>query len=136
MGRNLACGVSTVADHLAMRAMPYVGAVEMALGRTQAGYEHLQANAVRVRVEQARVQAEQARMQAEIVREQLKDLGMLDQDQLLALNRRVTMPRVVVSMPKVKVSGPEHVFVCPRTRVHVATPEVPAPEVRVEQDSI
>jgi hypothetical protein len=134
-GRNLACKASTAVDHLVGRSMPYVGAVEMALGRTQAGYGHLQANAVRVQVEQARMQAAQARLQAEMVREQLKQAGMLNDERFLVLNHRV-VPDVVVDGPNVRVNGQERVIVCPRTRVHVTMPDIPAPQVNVVQDPI
>jgi len=128
MGRNLACKASTVVDHLAIRTMPYVATVEMALGRTQAGYAHLQAHA-------ARVQAEQARLQAGMARQQLQEVWM-NRDRFEVLDRRVTMPNIVVDVPNIRVNGPEHVMVCPRTRVRVAMPEVSTPKINIMQDPI
>src|SRR5438132_13573518 len=69
MGRNLACKASTVVDHLAIRTMPYVATVEMALGRTQAGYAHLQAHT-------ARVHADQARLPAAMASQECQDVSM------------------------------------------------------------
>ena len=120
MGRNLACKASAVVDHLTARAVPYVAAVEMALGRTQAGYAHLQAHAARVQAEQARIGAAQARLQAEMAGEQFQDVWMSN--------------RVVVDGPDVRVTGPEHLIVCPRTKVRLAMPA--APQVNIMQDPI
>ena len=136
MGRNLACKASTVVDHLTTRTMPYIAAVEMALGRTQAGYSHLQAHAARVQAEQARMEAAQARLQAEMARRQVQDAWMLNRDRFETLDRRVIVPHVVIDGPNVTVSGREHVIVCPRTKVRVAMPEVPVPQVNVVTDPI
>jgi predicted phosphoribosyltransferase len=133
MGRNLACKASTAVDHLAIRTMPYVAAVEMALGRTQAGNAHMQAYAARLQVEQARTQAAQARLQAKMVRQQLRQLR---NDRMLVMDRRIMMPDVVVDGPNVSVNDHEHVIVCPRTRVRVAVPEVSRPQMNIVQDPI
>lgn len=136
MGRNLACKASEVVDHLTTRTMPYVAAVEMALGRTQADYAHLQAHAARIQAEQARMQAAEARIQAEMARQHTKDVWMLNQDRFEVLDRTVVAPNVVVDGPNVRVNGREHVVVCPRTKVRVAMPEVSIPQVNVMVDPI
>ena len=128
MGRNLACKASAVVDHLTARAVPYVAAVEMALGRTQAGYAHLQAHAARVQAEQARIEAAQARLQAEMAREQFQDVWMSNRERFEVLDRKVIVPNVVVDGPDVRVTGPEHLIVCPRTKVRLAMPAAPPSE--------
>ena len=136
IGRNLACKASKVVDHLTIRAMPYVAAVEMALGRTQAGYAHLQAHAARVQAEEARIEAAHARLQAEMAREQFQNVWMLNRDRFEVLDHKVMVPNVVVDGPNVRVEGPEHVIVCPRTKLRVAMPEISAPRTRVIVDPI
>jgi hypothetical protein len=109
--------------------MPYVAAVEMALGRTQAGYAHLQAHAARVQAEEARIEAAQARLQAEMAREQFQNVWMLNRDRFEVLDHKVMVPNVVVDGPNVRVEGPEHVIVCPRTKLRVAMPEISVPQM-------
>ncbi len=112
------------------RALPYVGAIELALGRTQAGVGHLQAvaeqNRARLEAQRAQIEAAQAMLQDRRVQEQLR------QAQELLANRAV-MERVVMAdqvavapmVPSVEIrNGGEHVIVCPHTRVRVAVPAV------------
>ena len=83
-GRSALTHAASYATCIRARALPYVGAVELATGRTQAGYAHLQASMeqTRARMEQtrARVEAHQAQIEAAQrmviearIREQLRD---------------------------------------------------------------
>ena len=136
------------------RALPYLGAIEVAFGRSEAGIGHLQAGMAqtRARVEARRVQMEaaQARMEAAqermvAARERLQDRRVQEQlrkAQEVMVNSdlmdratfadEVIVPEVPM-VPTVAVrNGAQQVVICPRSGLRV---QVPAVHVNVASES-
>jgi parvulin-like peptidyl-prolyl isomerase len=138
-GRSAMDHAAAYATCIRTRALPYVGAIELALGRTQAGYGHLQAS-----MEQSRAQMLQARaqMEAQQARIEAAQRVMMEAhiQQQLRRAQRVMVNRSVIDaaaltdevvdsnqvvMPNVEVlSAGRRVIVCPRTKVRMAAPAV------------
>lgn len=122
-----------------LRMLPYLGTIEMALGRSQSGYGQIQASIdrsraraeaaqARVQAQQAQIQAVQAMLQERRVQQQLRRTQELMNNRQL-MNRAIFAPEDVIassdSAPMVEVVNPAgHVIVCPRTGVRVSTPAV------------
>jgi hypothetical protein len=120
------------------RALPYVGAIELALGRTQAGYGHLQASMEQSRAQMLQARAQMEAQQARIEAAQRVMMEARIQQQIrrarVVVNRAVIDPAALtdevfdsnqVVIPNVEIlSAGRHVIVCPRTKVRMAPPAV------------
>ncbi len=137
-GQKLMNHASAYVSCARSRALPYLGAVELALGRTQAGVGHLQAvaeqNRARLEAERAQIEAAQAMLQEQRVQEQLRHAQQLLANRAL-MQRTAFADQFVVApvvpsvdmpeMPTIEIrNGGRHVIVCPHTGVRVATPAV------------
>lgn len=152
-GRSAMSHASAYVSCARARVLPYVGLVEMAFGRTQSGFGHMQANVdqLQARVDAAQAQVEARRAQIEAAQAMIRDRRIQRQmrhaqemvtnrewmDQTVVADQVMMVPPVPVvarvpAVPSVEVTSPAgRILVCPRTRVHIA-----APEVRVSADTM
>ena len=129
-GQRLMTHATAYVGCVRTRALPFIGAVEVALGRTQAGVGHLQAvaehNRARLEAQRAQIEAAHAMLQDERVQMQLRQAQELMANR--ALMERVVMVDRVPVAPMVAAiairNAERHVIVCPHTRVRVAAPAV------------
>lgn len=134
--------VSGMTDQLRAKALPYVAMTEMALGRTQAGIDHMQSARAYVDEQAARVAAAQAQIEANRARLETLSAGrMFRHMNVFAdysdISRRVIeVPSVRISEDKIVVEGPTGMVVCPRVPVKTPLVAVPAPQLSIMQDPI
>ena len=134
--------VSGMTDQLRAKALPYVAMTEMALGRTQAGIDHMQSaracieeQAARVEAAQAEIEAHRARLEALSARRKFRHMNVLA-DYSDMSGGVIEVPGVRISDDKIVVQGQTRVVVCPRVRVKTPVVAVPAPSVSIMQDPI
>jgi len=149
-GRSIVDHAGAYVSCVRMRALPYLGAIEIAMGRTQSGFGHMQAGMERARVQmeaqqarlevaQARIEAAQQVMQTTRFQEQMRKVRALRNTQVMMDPAGLTDEVIGasrLSIPNVEVmNGAQQVIVCPRTRVRVAVPAVHV-DVNSAQDPI
>ncbi|HET7206332.1 MAG TPA: hypothetical protein VFI95_07105 [Terriglobales bacterium] len=131
-GKCLLGSASRAFDQLHLRAMPSVAVLEMALGRTQAGYSHMESAMAQVDAQRARMQAQQARMQA--VQAQLEAAAAIREIKPMRFVVDVpALPKAAIHCPNLEdapaqilrerrnlVVSPE-----PAINVDITTPDVP-----------
>lgn len=131
--------VSGMTDQLRAKALPYVAMTEMALGRTQAGIDHMQSararieeRAARVEAARAEIEAHRARLEALSARRNFRHMNVLADYS--------DMSGGVIEVPDVRISDDKVVVTrgmgCPRVRVKTPVIAVPAPSVSIMQDPI
>jgi hypothetical protein len=136
-GRCLMNYATGLAQRAQTHVVPYVGMAEIALGRTDAGFAHVQSAAARIAAQQARMQAAQARMQA--AQAELQAAAIQREIRIRQAANQYSSyvsagPAVSVGPNGVIVRTPGVKVVCPRT--HVDVPEISLPPAPVLQDPI
>lgn len=133
---------SALVGQVRTRAVPYVAMVEVALGRTDSGFMHMQSAAARVEAQrarmeaaQARLQAAQARLEAAAARGEFRHMAAPVDFSALS-NVDFVVPKVVVRQHRIEVSGRHGRIVCPQTGADISVPEVAVPDVSVVEDPI
>jgi hypothetical protein len=134
--------VSGMTDQLRAKALPYVAMTEIALGRTQAGIDHMQSaracieqQAARVEAAQAEIEAHRDRLEALSARRKFRHMNVLA-DYSDMSGGVIEVPGVRISDDKIVVQGQTRVVVCPRVRTRTPVLAVPAPSVSIMQDPI
>ena len=134
--------VSGITDQLRAKALPYVAMTEIALGRTQAGIDHMESARARVEEQAARVAAAQARIDANSARLEALSAGRkfrrmnVFADYSDMSGSVIEVPGVRISEHKIVVEGPTGMVACPRVRIKTPLVAVPAPPVSIMQDPI
>jgi hypothetical protein len=134
--------VSGMTDQLRAKALPYVAMTEIALGRTQAGIDHMESARARVEEQAARVAAAQARIDANSARLEALSAGRkfrrmnVFADYSDMSGSVIEVPGVRISEHKIVVQGPTGMVACPRARIKTPLVAVPAPQVSIMQDPI
>jgi hypothetical protein len=134
--------VSGMTDQLRAKALPYVAMTEIALGRTQAGIDHMESARARVEEQAARVAAAQARIDANSARLEALSAGRkfrrmnVFADYSDMSGSVIEVPGVRISEHKIVVQGPTGMVVCPRVRMKTPLVAAPAPPVSIMQDPI
>lgn len=137
-GRCLMNYASGLIQQVRTHAVPYIGMAEIALGRTDAGFSHMQSVAVRVDAQQARLEAAQARLQA--AQAELEAAAATREMRVRRVQSQFSTyfdqsgPAVSVGPNGVIVKTPRAKVVCPSTRAEI--PEVSIPPTPVLQDPI
>lgn len=134
---------SGISDQLRARFLPYLAMTEIAMGRTEAGIDHMQSARARIEERAARLVAAQAEIDAHRARlEALSPGRKFRRMNVLAdysgmSDAVIEVPRVEISEGKVVVEGRSGVAVCPRLRIKKMTAAAPrAPSVSIMQDPI
>jgi hypothetical protein len=138
-GKCLLGSASKAFDELHLRAMPSVAVLEMALGRTQAGYSHMESAMAQVEAQRARMQAQQARMQAVQARleaaaavRQLKPMRFVVDAPAVPQNA-IRCPSLEGAPTQIMLRERRNVIVTPEPTVNVA---ITVPDVPVVHDPI
>ena len=141
-GRSIMNNAGAYAACIRTRALPYLGTIEMALGRTQEGYGHLQASMEQTRaqvdVQQARLEAARARMEtARALQEERMQESLRKAQDHLVMQRAVLADEVITPIVTVSDTG-RRVLICPHTGVRVDVPQVhvQVPNVNVEVPNV
>jgi hypothetical protein len=134
--------VSGMADQLRAKALVYVAMTEMALGRTQAGIDHIESaracveeQAARVAAAQAEIENNRARLEALSAGRKFRRMNVFA-DYSGMSGSGIEIPSVRISEGKIVVQGPTEGVVCLRPRVKTPLVAVPAPSVSIMQDPI
>ena len=134
--------LSGISDQLRTQFLPYLAMTEIAMGRTQAGVDHMQSARTRIDERRAELAAAQAEIEAHRARFEALSRGPRSRrmnvlaDYSGTSDAVIDVPRVEIGEGQIVVEGRSRMAVCPRTRMKVRAPAVPAPSVSIMQDPI